>query len=166
ATLRLIAEPAAGSAALRVLTGARWRIGVADLAALSRRARELSVVRTDTAVGAEITDGAALEAALREVAPEPVEQAGLADAIADPGPAENYSAAGYQRIEALGRELAALRERSGQPLTELVADVERTIGVGVETQARRAVLGAGAGREHLDAFAEVVAGYAADPGAS
>ncbi|MBF6421310.1 UvrD-helicase domain-containing protein [Nocardia farcinica] len=166
ATLRLIAEPGAGSAALRVLTGARWRIGVADLAALSRRARELSVVRTDTAVGAEITDGAALEAALREVAPEPVEQAGLADAIADPGPAENYSAAGYQRIEALGRELAALRERSGQPLTELVADVERTIGVGVETQARRAVLGAGAGREHLDAFAEVVAGYAADPGAS
>uniref|UniRef100_UPI002456AA28 ATP-dependent helicase n=1 Tax=Nocardia farcinica TaxID=37329 RepID=UPI002456AA28 len=145
ATLRLIAEPGAGSAALRVLTGARWRIGVADLAALSRRARELSVVRTDTAVGAEITDGAALEAALREVAPEPVEQAGLADAIADPGPAENYSAAGYQRIEALGRELAALRERSGQPLTELVADVERTIGVGVETQARPARVGAGAG---------------------
>ncbi len=96
-------------------------------------------------MGAEITDGAALEAALREVAPEPVEQAGLADAIADPGPAENYSAAGYQRIEALGRELAALRERSGQPLTELVADVERTIGVGVETQARGPGGGGGGG---------------------
>ncbi|WP_156095213.1 ATP-dependent helicase, partial [Nocardia lijiangensis] len=36
ATLRLIAEPAAGSAAVRVLTGARWRLGVADLAALAR----------------------------------------------------------------------------------------------------------------------------------
>lgn len=166
ATLRLIAEPSSGSAAVRVLTGARWRIGVADLAALSRRARDLSVSRPGGEASAEITDGAALREALREVAPEPVEQAGLADAIADPGPAENYSPAGYARIEALARELAALRERSGQPLTEMVADVERTVGVGVETQARRVMLGAGAGREHLDAFAEVVAGYAADPRAS
>ncbi|MGV9613360.1 ATP-dependent helicase [Nocardia xishanensis] len=166
ATLRLIAEPAAGSAAVRVLTGARWRIGVADLAALARRARELSISRLSGGETDEITDGAALAAALREVAPEPAEQAGLADAIADPGPRENYSASGYTRIEALGRELAALRERSGQPLVELVSDVERTIGVGVETQARRAMAGTGAGREHLDAFAEVVAGYAADTGAS
>ncbi|WP_067860109.1 ATP-dependent DNA helicase [Nocardia shimofusensis] len=166
ATLRLIADPSSGSAAVRVLTGARWRIGVADLAALSRRARDLSVSRHGGDASAQITDGAALREALREVAPEPVEQAGLADAIADPGPAENYSRAGYARIEALARELAALRERSGQPLTELVADVERTLGVGVETQARRVMLGAGAGREHLDAFAEVIAGYAADPRAS
>ncbi|TQM30979.1 ATP-dependent helicase [Nocardia bhagyanarayanae] len=166
ATLRLIAEPAAGSAAVRVLTGARWRIGVADLAALAKRARELSISRLSGGETDEITDSAALAAALREVAPEPAEQAGLADAIADPGPPENYSASGYSRIEALGRELAALRERSGQPLVELVADVERTIGVGVETQARRAMAGTGAGREHLDAFAEVVAGYAADTGAT
>ncbi len=166
ATLRLIAEPAAGSAAVRVLTGARWRLGVADLAALAKRARELSISRLSGGETDEITDSAALAAALREVAPEPAEQAGLADAIADPGPPENYSASGYSRIEALGRELAALRERSGQPLVELVADVERTIGVGVETQARRAMAGTGAGREHLDAFAEVVAGYAADSGAT
>lgn len=166
ATLRLIAEPAAGSAAVRVLTGARWRIGVADLAALAKRARELSISRLSGGANDEITDSAALAAALREVAPEPAEQAGLADAIADPGPPENYSASGYARIEALGKELAALRERSGQPLVELVADVERTIGVGVETQARRAMAGTGAGREHLDAFAEVVAGYAADTGAT
>ncbi|MBF6318885.1 ATP-dependent helicase [Nocardia cyriacigeorgica] len=165
ATLRLIAEPGAGSAAVRILTGARWRIGVSDLSALAERARELSIGRGSAATG-DITDGAALAVALREVAPEPAEQAGLADAIADPGPAEQYSPDGYRRIVALGRELAALRERSGQPLTELVADVERTIGVGVETQARRAMSGAGAGREHLDAFAEVVAGYAGDSGAS
>ncbi|RBO92391.1 ATP-dependent DNA helicase [Nocardia puris] len=166
ATLRLIAEPGAGSAAVRVLTGARWRIGVADLRALARRARDLSIGRPTGDASDAITDGAALDNALREVAPEPAEQAGLADAIADPGPAEHYSEAGYARIVALARELAALRERSGQPLTELVADVERTIGVGVETQARRAMAGTGAGREHLDAFAEVVAGYAADSRAS
>ncbi|WP_454195664.1 UvrD-helicase domain-containing protein [Nocardia sp. Marseille-Q1738] len=166
ATLRLIAEPGSGTAAMRVLTGARWRIGVADIAALARRARDLSIRRPGSDAAAEIADRAALEEALREVAPEPAEKAGLADAIADPGPAQHYSKAGFARIEALGRELAALRERSGQPLAELVADVERTIGVGVETQTRRAMAGTGAGREHLDAFAEVVAGYAADTGAS
>ncbi|MEU0873978.1 ATP-dependent helicase [Nocardia brasiliensis] len=166
ATLRLIAEPGAGSAAMRVLTGARWRIGVADIAALARRARALSISRFTSGEAQEITDAPALAAALREVAPEPAEQAGLADAIADPGPREQYSESGFARIEALSHELAALRERSGQSLTELVADVERTIGVGVETQARRAMAGTGAGREHLDAFAEVVAGYAADSGAS
>ncbi|WP_063041239.1 ATP-dependent helicase, partial [Nocardia pseudovaccinii] len=166
ATLRLVAEPGAGSAAMRILTGARWRIGVVDLAALARRARDLSISRLHGNEVDEITDSTALAEALREVAPEPAEQAGLADAIADPGPQEQYSESGFERIVALGRELAALRERSGQPLAEMVADVERTIGVGVETQARRAMLGAGAGREHLDAFAEVVAGYASDSGAS
>lgn len=159
ATLRLIADPAAGSAAVRILTGARWRLGSADLAALARRARELSISRDP---GADITDSATLATALHEVAPEPAERAGLADAIADPGPRDRYSVAGYRRVTALGRELATLRERAAQPLTELVADVERTIGVGVESQARRALAGSGAGREHLDAFAEVVAGYAGD----
>ncbi len=161
ATLRLIADPAAGSAAMRILTGARWRIAVADLAALSRRARDLSITRpAEETTG--ITDAAALDEALRAVAPEPAERAGLADAIADPGTPEQYSDYGYRRIVALGQELAALRERGGQSLPELVSDVERTIGVGVETQARRAAAGGGAGREHLDAFAEVVAGYASD----
>lgn len=159
ATLRLIADPAAGSAAVRILTGARWRIGVADIAALSRRARELSI-RRPGGPAQEISDTATLDEALREVAPEPSERAGLGDAIADPGAVDQYSSEGYARIVALGQELTALRERSGQPLSELVADVERTIGVGVETQARRAH--AAAGREHLDAFADVVAGYAAD----
>ncbi|MFG1771332.1 ATP-dependent helicase [Nocardia salmonicida] len=166
ATLRLIAEPGTGSAAVRILTGARWRIGVADLAALARRARMLSISSVSGGDANAITDAAGLATALREVAPEPTEQAGLADALADPGAADQYSAAGFARIAALSEELAALRERSGQPLVELVADVERTIGVGVETQARRAIAGGGAGREHLDAFAEVVAGYAADSRAS
>ncbi|MFE6924681.1 ATP-dependent helicase [Nocardia sp. NPDC057663] len=166
ATLRLIAEPGTGSAAIRILTGARWRLGVADLAALARRARMLSIGSLSGDASNAITDAAGLATALREVAPEPTEQAGLADAIADPGAPDQYSEAGFTRIVALGEELAALRERSGQPLVELVADVERSIGVGVETQARRAIAGGGAGREHLDAFAEVVAGYAADSRAS
>src|SRR5699024_8610380 len=39
--LRLVADPLAGTAAVRVLTGPRIRLGAADLAALARRVREL-----------------------------------------------------------------------------------------------------------------------------
>src|SRR6185312_16626368 len=39
--LRLVADPLSGPAAVRLLTGARWRLGVSDLAALWQRAREI-----------------------------------------------------------------------------------------------------------------------------
>ena len=38
AMLRLVADPTAGAAAMRVLTGPRWRLGARDIAALWRRA--------------------------------------------------------------------------------------------------------------------------------
>lgn len=38
AMLRLVADPTAGPAALRVLTGPRWRLGAHDLVVLWRRA--------------------------------------------------------------------------------------------------------------------------------
>ncbi|MBB3035683.1 ATP-dependent helicase [Hoyosella altamirensis] len=168
AMLRLIADPMAGTAAVRVLTGARWRLGAADLASLWRRARELAIAsgQNQSAVSTrEELDNALDDAIPGEVA----EQPGISDALADPGAADRYSSAGFARITELGRELAALRERLGQPLTELVADVERTVALGIETEARGFFLAEnalGAGREHLDAFADVVAGYARHPAAS
>ncbi|PXY32480.1 ATP-dependent helicase [Prauserella muralis] len=137
ATLRVLAEPLSGTAAARLLTGARWRLGAADLGALWRRAKELSA------------DDDVLVA-------ERAEQAGLVDALDDPGKAERYSAEGYARIRMLARELQALRRRLDQPLPELVSDVERTMLLDVEALARPG----GAGRAHLDAFADVVTEYA------
>ncbi|MGW0175480.1 ATP-dependent helicase [Rhodococcus sp. NPDC003322] len=167
AMLRLVADPLAGSAAVRVLTGARWRLGVADLAALWRRARELAVGAARGAGGA-VTDAASLDQALDAALPgEYAEQAGLADAIADPGAPSRYSPLGHARIGALAAELTSLRERIGQPLTELVAEVERVLGIGIEAQARLPWTGpGGAGREHLDAFADAVAGYGRNPSAT
>ncbi|MGW4481808.1 ATP-dependent helicase [Rhodococcus triatomae] len=167
AMLRLVADPMAGSAAVRVLTGARWQLGVADLAALWRRARELAVGAARSAGGA-VTDPDSLDRALDAALPgEFAEQAGLADAISDPGARERYSEVGFRRIGSLAAELTSLRERIGQPLTELVAEVERVLGIGIEAQARLPWLRAGgAGREHLDAFADVVAGYARNTSAT
>ncbi|GAA3541176.1 hypothetical protein GCM10022222_25960 [Amycolatopsis ultiminotia] len=145
ATLRVLADPLAGSAAARLLTGSRWRIAAADVAALWRRANELS----SPAPRAEGGDEPVLVT-------ERAEQAGLIDAVDEPGAPERYSADGYRRIRRVAAELGALRRRLDQSLPELVADVERTMLLDVESLARPG----SAGRAHLDAFAEVVTDYA------
>ncbi|WP_336789493.1 ATP-dependent helicase [Gordonia malaquae] len=167
ATLRLMADPMAGTAAMRLLTGARWQLGAADLAALWRRARELAAGTGAPTTGAVTTPdalGDALDAALPG---EAVDSAGLCDALADPGPEGRYSAAGYERIVTFGKMLEGLRRRIGQPLPELVADVEQTTGVAVEAQIRaRRMRGRVTGREHLDAFADYVTHYSERSGAT
>ncbi|MGU3293638.1 ATP-dependent helicase [Williamsia sp. M5A3_1d] len=161
AMLRLMADPMAGTAAMRLLTGARWRLGAADLAALWRRARHLAAVEFAAVTGV-VADLAALDDALDSALPtDAVDQAGLGDAIADPGDKSQYSAEGYRRITEFAAMLDGLRRRLGQSLPDVVADVEATLGVGIETQIRaRRMRGTITGREHLDAFAEHVSAYA------
>ncbi|TCO58673.1 ATP-dependent helicase [Actinocrispum wychmicini] len=146
-TLRVLVDPLAGTAATRLLTGSRWRISAADLAALWRRATELAGLhasdQTDPLLGA--------------VPGERAEQAGLVDALDDPGDPKRYSTGGYNRIRSLGHELTQLRRRLDQSLPELVADVERTMQLDIEASARPGPIA----RVHLDAFADVVSDYAA-----
>jgi DNA helicase-2/ATP-dependent DNA helicase PcrA len=154
--LRLLVDPLAGTAAARLLTGARWRIAAVDLAALWSQARELALDRRDPA-GPGSAPEELLAALPAELPGEQAEQAGLVDALDSPGEAERYSALGYQRLRALGGELRALRRRIIQPLTDLVADAERTLLLDTESLARPGPVG----RAHLDAFADVVADFAA-----
>ncbi|MGH3915503.1 MAG: ATP-dependent helicase [Pseudonocardiaceae bacterium] len=154
--LRLLVDPLAGTAAVRLLTGARWRIGAADLAALWRRARELTLDhRTPVRPGA--TPEEVLAALRGELPGEHAEQAGLVDALDSLGEPVHYSKPGYERLRALGAELSALRRRIVQPLTDLVADAERTLLLDTESLARPGPVG----RAHLDSFADVVADFAA-----
>ncbi|MGQ0482563.1 MAG: UvrD-helicase domain-containing protein [Pseudonocardia sp.] len=180
--LRLVADPLAGTAAVRLLTGARWRLGVADLAALWRRAKELArPLEVSSARGFGSAPSAAMSMAgtvpgnravpvpgavpvTDSVPGEHAEQAGLVDALDDPGPRERYSEAGYLRIRRLSTELDHLRGRAGGAgaggwagLSDLVADVERALLLDAETAARPGPVG----RVHLDAFADVVAEFAA-----
>ncbi|ASU79736.1 ATP-dependent DNA helicase [Actinopolyspora erythraea] len=149
--LRVLVDPLAGTAAVRLLTGSRWRIGAADLAALSERAGELGA-----RVGAGDGEGGVADALAAALPAEQSEQAGLVDAIDDPGEQTRYSAEGYRRIRRLGGELASLRQRLEQPLPELVADVERTLLLDIESMSRTD----GVGRAHLDAFSRVVTDFA------
>ncbi|MBI2699480.1 MAG: ATP-dependent helicase [Mycobacterium sp.] len=151
AMLRLVADPMAGAAAMRVLSGPRWRLGGRDIAALWRRAQELDggAARTAEPLSAE---------AIAQTAGPDADCACLADAISDPGRADRYSTVGYQRIAALAAELTALRGHLGYSLPDLVAEVRRVLGVDCEVRAT--ATGQWSGAEHLDAFADEVLGYA------
>ncbi len=156
AMLRLVADPTAGSAAMRTVTGPRWRLGAADVAALWRRAVELDGATADRSSTAHIVATAGPDA----------DGACLADALCDPGRPDRYSPNGYGRIVALGRELTALRGQLHHPLPDLVAEVRWMMGVDAEVRATQPPSAEWCGTEHLDAFADVVAEFAARPNAS
>ncbi len=105
-----------------------------------------------------------------EISPDLLDEATLVEALADLGPAQAYSAEGFARLRAYGRELALLRYRLDQALPDLIADIERTIGLDVEVAVRAGRDGAGdAGlaRGHLDALGDVAARFSGEtPGAT
>ncbi|WJK34443.1 UvrD-helicase domain-containing protein [Solwaraspora sp. WMMA2065] len=155
-TLRVLADPTDGAALLRLLTGARWRIGPRDLVALHRRARAIADARR------ELPRAGAAEP---EIVVDRLDEASLVEALADPGPAQLYSAEGYARLRGYGRELALLRQRLDQSLPDLIADVERTTGLDVEVAVRAGGAGggdAGLARGHLDALGDVAARFAGE----
>ncbi|MFF3864798.1 ATP-dependent helicase [Micromonospora sp. NPDC001898] len=153
-TLRVLADPTDGAALLRLLTGARWRIGPRDLVALHRRARAIAAGRRRLAADGE-----------PQIAVDLLDEATLVEALADLGPAPAYSVQGYARLRAYGEELALLRYRLDQTLPELIADVERTIGLDVEVAVRAGRDGtgdAGLARGHLDALGDVAARFSGE----
>ena len=166
-TLRVLADPTAGAALLRLLTGARWRLGPRDVVALYRRSRTLAAARRAPA-GADAPPTT-----------DRLDDATLTEALDDLGPPEAFSADGYERLVRFRDELRGLRRRLGQALPDLVADVAHTIGLDVEVAVRahsapperpdgdrpangvaRAASSAGLARAHLDAFGDVAARFA------
>jgi DNA helicase-2/ATP-dependent DNA helicase PcrA len=175
ATLRVLVDPSAGDALGRLLTGARWRIGPRDLAALESRARTL--VRERSAPGAPGA-GAAGTAGPATAAPVPTElpadggpggagpavatlpreRGSIIEALDDLGRPEAYSTEGHRRLRRLGAELAGLRSRLGDSLPDLVDEVVRTLGLETELASHPDVTPGGA-RAHLDALHEVAAEF-------
>ncbi|CAN5271176.1 hypothetical protein BH20ACT5_BH20ACT5_20690 [soil metagenome] len=149
-TLRVAVDPTAGDALVRLLAGARWRLGPCDLAALGRRAGSLSVPPDQPAA---------------PVPAEDIEQGSIVDALNDLGSPGAYSAEGLRRLRALRDEFRALRRRLDQPLPDLIGEVERTLGLDIEIAVRRPRDQALA-RGHLDAFLDVAADFQAESGAA
>ncbi len=154
-TLRVLSDPAAGAALLRLLTGARWRVGPRDVVALYRRARMIAAERVAAAGGPVGTE------AEPDLSSERLDDATLAEALDDLGDPQTYSPDGYRRLTLFAKELGELRSRLGHPLPDLVADVSATIGLDVEVAVRSARSG-GLARAHLDAIGDVAARFAAE----
>nr|WP_205752447.1 ATP-dependent DNA helicase [Cryptosporangium phraense] len=148
ATLNVLIDPTAGAALIRLLSGARWRLGPRDLDALGRRAREL----------VQVAGGPPEDMPI-----EKAEERSIIEALDDLGAEEAYSPVGYERLTRFARELRALRLRVNQPVPDLVAEVELALGLDIEVGSRTldaAAPGtASLARAHLDAFADVAADF-------
>ena len=163
ALLTVVARPGAGAALLRLLSGSRFALGAADLAALARRASMLSLRRSAPATGI-VTTLPSLEEILDDIARgEEIDTAGLADALADPGPAGDYSEAGSARIAELAGIVSGLRARASAPPARLVAAAEKALGLDAEVRLRQRT-GQGDAREQLDEVQEVAAGFRPENG--
>ncbi len=159
--LRVISDPRAGSALIRLLAGPRWAIGLADLRALSDLARRLS--RHDSA--------------LQPLAPEVVErmrssagdeQGSLIDALdfvlrhpADHGWLAGFTPAARERLREAGAVFAGLRRQATLPVPELVRLIELELRLDVELAANEARGPARIAGDQLRAFVDELHGFLA-----
>jgi DNA helicase-2/ATP-dependent DNA helicase PcrA len=146
-TLRVLADPAAGAALVRLLAGPRWRLGPRDLDALGRRARRLAVSRglrpASTADAVDAPDAPDAPDA-EDPDYDAVDERSLVDALDEPGDPRAYSAEGLRRILRLRDELRRLRRLSSSSLPDLVMAVVRSLGLDVELASRPGVRAADA----------------------
>ncbi|MHB1738016.1 MAG: UvrD-helicase domain-containing protein [Actinomycetes bacterium] len=159
ATLRVLVDPAAGAALLRLLTGPRWRIGPRDLRALSRWARDLSR-RADSqrpvAVGPDAPTGRGarcIDVGLTEAL----------DRVGETG-AGQFSLVGRARLVRFSAELRHLRSRVSQPVPELLDEIAAAIGIDVEAAVARG--NATSGRVHLDRLHQVAVEFVGPSGSA
>ncbi|GII57023.1 ATP-dependent DNA helicase [Planotetraspora thailandica] len=156
ATLRVLYDPTAGDALVRLLAGPRWRIGAADLKVLGDLARELNH---------EFHGGPRPDDPLDQVVADMAEERGsLIDALDElpdrDGWLEAFSPPARVRMPALALELRLLRSHAGQPLPDLIGEVERRLGLDIEVAARGG--SPLAARADLDAFQDAAARFAGD----
>lgn len=164
ATLRVLADPSRSDSLMRLLTGARWRIGPADLMAFSDWSKFLARQR-EKAFANPQEAGRQDESEAPVVEHDQVDSASLVEAL-DWLPRDGWTSGHGRSLspEALGRlhrlrqELNNLRTFIGDDLTTLLSEVERTMLLDIEVAAIPGV-SIHYARRHLDAFHDAAAGY-------
>jgi DNA helicase-2/ATP-dependent DNA helicase PcrA len=126
-------DPTAGSALIRLLVGPRFGVGVADMAALYDLARELAV--RDGAL-APLTDELKQRLRSSQGADEAVSIVDAVDFVRtardDYRLLERISPEGRARLRAAGEMLERLRRASGQPILELIRQIETELRLDIE----------------------------------
>ena len=160
--LRATHDPSAGSSLIRLLSGARWNIGVRDLRALTEVASWLAA--RDSFHRAVPDD---VKRSMREsVAPD--DSASIVDALdfvtehaSTHHQLERFSEQGLERLRHAGRTLATFRARANLPLIDFVRFVEQQLLLDVELAANERVAASGGSRGALDAFHDEIASFLA-----
>lgn len=131
----------------RILTGPRYRIGVADLARVAQWAH-----RSDLALRRRIAEERlGVDEDLVEDQPHLI-----AEALEHLEEIEGLSAEGRRRLEAFAEELSELRGAAERPVPEFLAEVVRRIGLLEELDAELDTALATAKRRNLAAFLDQV----------
>ena len=159
--LRVISDPRAGSALIRLLSGPRWAIGLADLRALSALARRIS--RHDSAL-----QPLASEVIERLRASAGDEQGSLIDALdfvlrhpADHGWLAEFTPDARERLREAAAVFAGLRRQAGLPVPELVRLIELELRLDIELAANEARGPARIAGDQLRAFVDELHGFLA-----
>lgn len=173
ATLRVLADPSRSDSLMRILAGARWRIGPADLMAfadwsrsLMRRRERAAQHRTQPSTDSTAsTDSPPVSQGDEESLPEAdlTDNASLVEAL-DWLPEAGWTSSqgrsltpeALRRLQLLQRELRTLRTYVGDDLSVLIGEVERTILLDIEVAAKPGT-GIHQARRHLDAFQDAAA---------
>ncbi|MBT2516384.1 ATP-dependent helicase [Streptomyces sp. ISL-90] len=155
--LRVLHDPTAGSELVRVLGGARWRIGPADLAALHGLAKWLA----DRDFAARRLDDDVRAGLRASIAPD--ESPSIVDALdylltaPDSHSAlKGFSETGLARMRRAGAQLQSLRRRAGLGLVDFVSLVQQELLLDIEVAANA---DQPLGRPSLEAFDELLAGF-------
>jgi DNA helicase-2/ATP-dependent DNA helicase PcrA len=171
--LRAAHDPSRGDALVRLLTGARVRLGIADMHALAQWAAELAGAHhaRDRRAGTSATppaagDGPDVPASTAGADPtviegDVVDDRSIVDALDDlpprgwrSGTGRTLTDAARSRLERLAHLLRVLRSHTYLSLPELVGEAERLLGLDIEV-ASRPGSSPGRARAHLDAFRDV-----------
>ncbi|MGU3410970.1 ATP-dependent DNA helicase [Microbacterium sp. M1A1_1b] len=155
ACLRVLHDPAAGNDLIRLLAGARWRVGAADIAALHGLASWLfKRDHTQQRLDDEVTAAFRASVAVGEHGSVVDALDFVAVAPDDHGALEGITPAGRDRMRRLGQQLAALRARAAGDLVDFVTLVVQEMHLDIEVAAHEQGSAA-----YLDAFVDELAGF-------
>nr|WP_243842007.1 ATP-dependent DNA helicase [Microbacterium hydrocarbonoxydans] len=159
-TLRVVHDPTAGSALIRLLTGPRFGVGVADMAALYDLGRRLS--ESDPGMG-PLPEEVRVRLRGSRGADEAVSIIDAVDVVRgvpdDYRVLEAISPEGRSRIRAAGEMLERLRRASSQPIPELIRLIELELRLDIELAANETRGPARIAATQLRAFADEVRAF-------
>lgn len=164
-TLRVLADPGRSDSLMRLLAGARWRIGPADLMAFRDWSSFLARRRGQNAADAAIADEGPEPSAGVVIEGDLTDAASLVEAL-DWLPKDGWTSAqgrtltapALERLHRLATELRQLRALIGDDLTTLLGEVERAMLLDIEVAARPG-FSIHQARRNLDAFQDAAAGF-------